>query len=108
MDKAAAIADQFTPKAEDSQAQKADSPETEIRWDTPATPKSKRSRKPLKKKNEKAAQDQKDQKEQKPQPAQEPADRRAISDPVYFLDCLLCSYFTAFLLLFLPAGEWAV
>ncbi|MBQ6370223.1 MAG: transcription termination factor Rho [Firmicutes bacterium] len=53
-DKAAAIADQFTQRAEETEAKHED-PENEIRWDTPATPKGKKSRKPLKKKAAKAA-----------------------------------------------------
>ena len=48
-DKAAAIADQFTQRAEETEAKHED-PENEIRWDTLATPKGKKSRKPLKKK----------------------------------------------------------
>ena len=55
-DKAAAIADQFSPKAETEESEKkADDPEKEIRWDTPANPKAKRGRKPLKKKAAKPA-----------------------------------------------------
>ena len=55
-DKAAAIADQFSPKAETEESEKkADDPEKEIRWDTPANPKAKRGRKPLKKKTAKPA-----------------------------------------------------
>jgi len=53
-DKAAAIAVQFTQRAEETEAKHED-PENEIRWDTPATPKGKKSRKPLKKKAAKAA-----------------------------------------------------
>ena len=56
IDKAAAIADQFSPKAETEESQdKAEDPEKEIRWDTPANPKTKRGRKPLKKKASKTA-----------------------------------------------------
>ena len=55
-DKAAAIADQFSPKAETEESEnKAEDPEKEIRWDTPANPKAKRGRKPLKKKAAKPA-----------------------------------------------------
>ena len=52
-DKAAAIAVQFTPKAEDPEAKEED-PEKEIRWDTPAAPRGKKGRKPMKKKSAKA------------------------------------------------------
>ncbi|MBQ9015070.1 MAG: transcription termination factor Rho [Firmicutes bacterium] len=55
-DKAAAIADQFSPKAETGEAEEKETdPEKEIRWDTPATPRTKRGKKPLRKKAPKAA-----------------------------------------------------
>lgn len=56
IDKAAAIANQFTHRAEESET-RTENPEQEIRWDTPAVPKGKRGRKPLRKKAAKPAEE---------------------------------------------------
>ena len=82
VDKAAAIANQFTQKPE-SVEKEAEASELEIRWDTPATPKSRRNRKPMKRRAVKSAEEAGEETANRGQSGQEqePAQNQEESQP---------------------------